>query len=157
MADDLHDAGDDLAKRLRDVGLTCTSKAADRIEQLEAALTRAVAATAAAFEVAAQMVQSTAYTSNGDGRSLEPVSAGLVGMDMHHATIATAIRALATPDQSAALDAVRAEARAQGVREAAQLCQTVADEAKGYGIPQMTMGANTCRDAILAASKKGGA
>ncbi len=27
-------------------------------------------------------------------------------------------------------------------------CQKVADEAKAYGIPQMTMGAHTCRDAI---------
>jgi len=63
------------------------------------------------------------------------------------------IRALATPDQSAALDAVRADAREQGMREAAQECQTVADEAKGYGILQMTMGANTCRAAILAAIK----
>lgn len=29
-------------------------------------------------------------------------------------------------------------------------CQKVADEAKGYGIPQMAMSAHTCRDAILA-------
>lgn len=95
------------------------------VEQLEAALTRANAAAAAAYEVAAQMVETTAYTSNGDTRSLEPVAAGLSGMDMHHATIATAIRALATPDQTAALDAVRAEARAQGMREAAEICQTL--------------------------------
>lgn len=27
-------------------------------------------------------------------------------------------------------------------------CQNVADESKSYGILQMTMGANTCRDAI---------
>lgn len=36
-----------------------------------------------------------------------------------------------------------------GVRDAAACCRTVADEAKSYGIPQMTMGAHTCRDAIL--------
>ena len=48
----------------------------------------------AAMEAAATMIEGTAYTSNGDGRSLEPVSAGLVGMDMHHATIAAAIRAM---------------------------------------------------------------
>ena len=34
--------------------------------------------------------------------------------------------------------------------DAKAACQKVADEAKGYGIPQMTMGAHTCRDAILA-------
>ena len=44
-------------------------------------------------ERCAALVESTAYTSSGDGRRLEPVSAGLVGMDMHHATIAAAIRA----------------------------------------------------------------
>jgi len=58
--------------------------AADRIEQLEAALTRANAATAAAFEVAAE---ETPYESDRD-----------------------AIRALATPDQTAALDRMIAEA-----------------------------------------------
>lgn len=47
-----------------------------------------------ALREAAELVQTTAYTSSGDGRSLEPVSAGLVGMDMHHATIATAILAM---------------------------------------------------------------
>lgn len=29
-------------------------------------------------------------------------------------------------------------------------CQKVADEAKSYGIPQMSMGAHSCRDAIRA-------
>lgn len=32
--------------------------------------------------------------------------------------------------------------------DAKAACQTVADEARSYRIPQMTMGANTCRDAI---------
>ena len=37
------------------------------------------------------------------------------------------------------------------MREAAiDACKKVADEAKSYGIPQMTMGANTCYDAIRA-------
>ena len=54
-------------------------------------------------EAAAQMIESTAYTSNSDGRSLEPVSAGLVGMDMHHATIAAAIRAIPIDPQPADL------------------------------------------------------
>ena len=34
--------------------------------------------------------------------------------------------------------------------DAKAACQKVADEAKGYGIPQMAMGAHTCRDAIIA-------
>lgn len=48
----------------------------------------------AALREAAELVRSTAYTSNGDNRSLEPVATGLAGMDMHHATIAAAILAL---------------------------------------------------------------
>ena len=37
------------------------------------------------------------------------------------------------------------------MREAAMVeCQRIADEAKGYGITQMAMGANACRDAIRA-------
>jgi hypothetical protein len=40
----------------------------------------------------ATMIEATAYTCNGAVRSLEPVSPALVGMDMHHATIAAAIR-----------------------------------------------------------------
>lgn len=47
-----------------------------------------------ALERAAQLIESTAYTTNGDVKSLEPVSPSLFGMDMHHATIAAAIRAL---------------------------------------------------------------
>jgi len=47
---------------------------------------------AAEREAIAAMIEATAYTSNGDVRSLEPVCAGL-GVDQHHATIATAIRA----------------------------------------------------------------
>ena len=48
----------------------------------------------AALREAAELVRSTSYTSSGDKRSLEPVSAGLKGMDMHHATISDAILAL---------------------------------------------------------------
>jgi hypothetical protein len=73
------------------------------------------AAAVAALNAAADMVASTAYTSTGEGRALEPVSAGLVGMDMHHATIAAAIRALAachndkyTTELSAQRDKIRA-------------------------------------------------
>ena len=49
----------------------------------------------------AAMIEGTVYTSHGDGRSLEPVSASLVGMDMHHATIAAAIRALSAVKREA--------------------------------------------------------
>ena len=52
----------------------------------------AAAAVAAEREAIAAMIEATAYTSNGDTRSLQPVSDGLHGMDMHHATIAAAIR-----------------------------------------------------------------
>ena len=34
--------------------------------------------------------------------------------------------------------------------DAMKACHAVADEAKSYGIPQMTLGAHTCRDAIRA-------
>lgn len=57
----------------------------------------------------------------------------------------------------ARLTAALATAREDGMREAMQCCQAVANEAKSYNIPQMTMGANTCRDAILDAIKKGAA
>jgi hypothetical protein len=62
----------------------------------------------AALEAAAKMIEGTAYTSHGDGRSLEPVSAGLAGMDMHHATIAATIRAM--KDNPDALAAIKAKA-----------------------------------------------
>jgi len=39
--------------------------------------------------------------------------------------VKTAIRALATPEQTAALDTIRAEAREQGMREAAVICRNV--------------------------------
>lgn len=47
-----------------------------------------------ALERAAALIESTAYVNNGDKRSLEPVRQSLVGMDMHHGTIAAAIRAM---------------------------------------------------------------
>lgn len=49
-----------------------------------------------ALEEAARLIEATAYTSSDKGRSLEPVSRALEGMDMHHATIAAALRALRT-------------------------------------------------------------
>jgi hypothetical protein len=50
------------------------------------------AAVKAERERIAAMIEAAVYTSNGAVRSLEPVSPALVGMDMHHATIAAAIR-----------------------------------------------------------------
>ena len=78
---------------------------------------REAEAVAGAIEAAAHLVSATAYTSNGGRRSLEPVSKWLEGQDMHHATIATAIRALHTDATRAALD----RAKAEGMREAARL------------------------------------
>jgi hypothetical protein len=50
------------------------------------------AAVKAERERIATMIEATSYTVNGAVRSLEPVSPAFVGMDMHHATIAAAIR-----------------------------------------------------------------
>jgi hypothetical protein len=44
-------------------------------------------------EEIAGMIEGSAYTASNKGRSLEPVSDAMRGMDMHHATIAAAIRA----------------------------------------------------------------
>lgn len=84
---------------------------ARKISALEAELTRANAATAAAYEVAAREVEC------GCGAGPCQDTANCAAKD------AADIRALATPDQTAALDAVRAEARAQGMREAAEYMQ----------------------------------
>jgi hypothetical protein len=50
------------------------------------------AAVKAERERIATMIEATSYTVTGTVRSLEPVSPAFVGMDMHHATIAAAIR-----------------------------------------------------------------
>jgi len=102
-----HPAGtDDLVKRLMAENLSQEIEYFNRIERLEAALTRANAATAAAYERAARAIDE-------DGEYVRSIG------------LSNRIHALATPDQSAALDAVRAEARAQGMREAAKICQTL--------------------------------
>jgi len=81
------------------------SEAADRIEQLEAALTQSQAEVAAAYERAADTY--------------------LKGDWDWYSDADRAIRALATLDQTAALDTIRAEAREQGMREAAVICRNV--------------------------------
>jgi len=177
MTDETHLAGDDLAKRLRDVGLTCASKAADRIEQLEAdadmmfakgmshgqqvlkdtgrlvivdspelvelreALTRANAATAAAFEVAADV--DVLYVDEDGNRTTRKL----------RFLERNCIHALATPDQSAALDRLIAEAEARVWDKAAQI-------AKRHDLHDKDEASYTGRQIakdILAASKKGGA
>ncbi len=128
-----------LLKRLRSntpnmaIGLA-RHQAAARIEQLEAELTRANAATAAAFEVAAGAIDA-------DGEYVRSIG------------LSNRIRALATPDQTAALDRMITEAEARVWEQAEQI-------ARNTGTCLMTSGhflSERCADAILAASKKGGA
>jgi uncharacterized protein YukE len=90
-----------------------------RAETTELALTQSRAETAAAYERAADRADNDAqmYWENG----AVSASAALVN-------VAAAIRALATPEQSAALDAVKAEAWAQGMREAAEIADELAEE-----------------------------
>jgi hypothetical protein len=120
---------DDLKARMRRFDphmheLEVVDEAADYIEL---ALTISRAETAAAYERAAIAAHDKAY------------------MGAHDA-----IRALATPDQSAALDAVRAEARAQGMREAADLIRPKYERiGNGVAVAAMHRGA----DAILASIK----
>lgn len=90
------------------------------------------AATAAAYEAAAQTCDNV--TNNNDfTRDIRRTSS----------YCAERIRALATPDQTAALDRVRAEAKAEGMRAAADLLR-----GQGY---------NTAVREILAAIPKEGA
>ena len=63
-----------------------------RLVEADAMKAQIDAAVKAERERIATMIEATSYTVNGAVRSLEPVSPALVGMDMHHATIAAAIR-----------------------------------------------------------------
>lgn len=156
---------DDLKARLRSntpnmtAGHAIMWQAADRIEQLEAenfalaswqcvftdgrtgivcdengnqfcqqalALTQSRAETAAAYEVAAKAVERQGHS------------------------LGDEIRALATADQTAALDAVREEARAQGMREAAILIVKHEMGTPMHSPPQLLTEAH---DRILAAIK----
>ena len=142
-----HPAGTaDLVKRLRQIGKFrsgwTADQAADRIEQLEAALTRANAATAAAYEAMAS----------------EFDSLGNVGL-----VVATGIRALATPDQTAALDKLIAEATEPYVGALryyeTQFCEGFCEDMPDLSVTNKDM-ENDCGGckarAILATSKKGG-
>lgn len=144
----------DLVKRLREIGKLSfgwtADQAADRIEQLvatveqlEATLARANAATAAACEVAA-----------------------LVALRMFNGfpnKITDEIRALATPDQTAALDKLIADAVKPYVDAMryyeTQFCEGFCEDMPDRSVTNEGM-ENDCGGckarAILAASKKGG-
>ena len=189
----------DLVKRLRAGKNGQEIEAADRIEQLEAqakergvfiaavwsavaftadrtvaelreSLTRANAATAAAYEAAAQV----ALLRHDENQTMRATRATpkLTGLD----DVAEEIRALAAPDQTAALDRMITVAEARGMERAAGIVNTdvqnaqpemtrraqrlAAAKAPGfqYAIHRADLDARiSCRDKILAASKKGGA
>lgn len=142
---------------------------AARIAELEAALTRANAATAAAYEVAARACSGIIkdyYCMKDDGKTYHPlwvqkVAKGMVSIARQD------IRALATPDQTAALDKLIAEA----VKPYADALDAIAQEASvpvhtwqnGINFKRMYEGWRKIATeridmarAILAASKKGG-
>lgn len=125
--------------------------AADRIEQLEAALTRANAATAAACEVMAKKADNwhVAYIS-GKGRNPEKY-------DSTFSYLSRTIRALATPDQTAALDKLIAEAEVRVLERAAIIANKLLVRTK-FGNDTLTevVYSDFVGAAILAASKKGG-
>ena len=157
----------ELALHLRGrlVPMSVAYRAASRIEQLVAtvellgaALTRANAAAAAAYEVAAREVECGC----GAGPCQDTTNCS--------AEDASAIRALATPDQTAALDTLIAEAEARVWDKAADIARQ-AVEITGHRMREakekknkkeerdwqsMLFCAVDIRTAILAASKKGG-
>lgn len=139
-------ATDNLVTHLRGglVMVSVAHRAADRIEQLEDC---ANAATAAAYEVAAREVEC------GCGAGPCQDTANCAAKD------AAAIRALATPDQTAALDKLIAEAvkpymEANGILEDA--LQEVGDDYPGSNCQSWCQQQVKEARAILAASKKGG-
>lgn len=132
-----------------DLGSETIFTAADRIEQLEAALTQSQAEVAAAYERAAEVV---------DDCRRSPAFVGL-GCD----PIIEAIRALATPDQTAALDKLIDEAVKPYVDALRALiyhtheCERELTEALYHADFCGESRPLTDARAILAASKKGGA
>jgi len=156
-AQETHPVGtDDLVDQLRyGVQLTEAAElAADRIEQLEAALTRANAATAAAYEVGDIIVDVVKGVEGPslymqDYRVSGPKPWG-GGKKIHTFKVdqKDLRRALATPDQTAALDRLIAEAEARTVERIAELISGWRNTTPMTG--------EECAIAILAASKKGG-
>lgn len=155
MTDNMNTA--DLVKRLRE----CSSdeamwsrQAADRIEHLEAALTRTNAATAAAYEVAAKALDAVA-----DQWSCgHPAMHCDCARDVEQWRFASdEIRALATPDQTAALDKLIGEAVKPYVALLDRADQALMDSVPDYLFegrdPEKVV--EDIRT-IIAASKKGG-
>lgn len=154
---------------------------ATRIEQLEAILTRANAAAnasviaadkavkwgydfadasvAAAYEVAARAMGTyhwNRYASKDEGETL---SSPAVFTSHTHQHVEAAIRALATPDQTAALDRLIAEAEARVWADAAEIVRNLGKYELATSKAPMgprTQAFYAAYDAILAASKKGG-
>lgn len=110
---------DDLKARLRSFDphtheLEVVDEAADRIEALESALTQSKAEIAAAYERAADVC-------------FDPKYKAVTTSDWVSARTAGYIRALATTDQTSALDTIRAEARAQGMQPLIDAASAVVD------------------------------
>lgn len=142
-----------------------------------AALTQSQAETAAAYERAAQWHTTAALN------ALNSLHCGSENSEYRavsrahefHSDCANVIRKLTTPDQTAALDAVKAEAMANGMLRAAGICKASAQEREhqihvGKGVPAHAVNipqqmrwtaeklqAEKLADAILAAIPKGGA
>jgi len=104
--------------------------AADRIEQLEAALTQSQDLVDRWINTSAEQHQTIVEMQDALTQSQAEVAAAYeraadVAKEIadqfvgYMSRVERAIRALATTDQTAALDTIRAEARAQGLREAA--------------------------------------
>ncbi len=107
------------------------------LAELRLALTQSRAETAAAYERAAKLLDQRGQE--------EQINYGLGRETQNFYRARDMVRALATPDQIAALDAVRAEARAQGMREAAEIARNIKG---GDGYIEMLVS-----DAILSAIK----
>lgn len=146
-------------------------RVADRIEQLEAALTRANAATAAAYEVAAQVADD--YTKMRERQIAEEKAKAALHVNVPQVmrwqagkvqseAISAQIRALATPDQTAALERLIAEAVGPYVEalawygEQARLARLIHSEGDA-GRNALQADGGKRANAILVASKKGGA
>jgi len=117
----------------RDEMEKCWKEEKSRADNAEAALTQSQAEVAAAYERAAVTLDKEATSLRADASRFRG------GTEPHHYRMnfasavikqASAIRALANPDQTAALETIRAEARAQGMREA--LTQSQAEVAAAY-------------------------
>ena len=174
---------DNLVKRLRDLSMATRNptitedpleraavQAADRIDALSAALTesqdhldRWINTSASQYqtiiELQEALTQSRAETAAAYERAADEIDCcGCYGNCLMpsacFAIEAKNIRALATPDQTAARDQMIAEADARGMRRAADIAKWVASDA--CDIPDEIRGAAMVECAILAAIPKGG-